>query len=472
MSVTQSGGSVVALTLVATLGGLLFGYDTAVISGAVKSIDANFIDPQNLEETARNSLSGFTIASALFGCIIGGASAGWLGDRLGRKGGLIIAALLFLVSAVGSALPELGFGPIGQMGPQALIPFICYRILCGIGVGIASMLSPLYIAEIAPPAIRGRLVSYNQMAIVLGIVGVYFVNWTIATQGDQGWLDEIGWRLMLGSEAVPAVLFLALLMVVPDTPRWLVMKGRTHQALAVLQRISPSGEADQTLRDIEASLDQKTDRLLSFGVKVILIGITLSVFQQLIGINAVLYYAPLIFQNMGAANDSAFLQTVLVGGANVVLTLLAMFTVDRWGRRPLLILGSLIMAVAMFWLGGVFHAQALGPMALLAMILYVAGFAMSWGPVVWVLLSEIYPNPIKGQALALAVAAQWIANLAVSWSFKVLDGNSGLNDVFHHGFSYYFYGVMSLLSALFVYRFVPETKGRKLEDIQALWKNR
>jgi len=469
MSVTKGQGSVVALTLVATLGGLLFGYDTAVISGAVKSIDANFIDPQNLEETARNTLSGFTISSALFGCVAGGAIAGWAGNHLGRRGGLILAALLFLVSAIGSAFPELGLGAIGEMGPKALVPFICYRILCGVGVGMASMLSPLYIAEIAPPARRGRLISYNQMAIVGGIVGVYFVNWTIALQGDQGWLDQVGWRWMLGSEALPAGLFLLLLFGVPDTPRWLVLKGRTNDALAVLKRLMPEAQASQTLADIEGSLVHHTDKLFSFGGKVIFIGVMLSVFQQLVGINAVLYYAPLIFQNMGAANDSAFLQTVIVGTANVVFTLVAMFTVDRWGRRPLLLWGGAIMAVAMFALGAVFNMQALGSTALVAMVIYVAGFAMSWGPVVWILLAEMFPNAIKGQALAIAVAAQWIANVVVSWSFKVLDGSSLLNSLFHHGFSYYFYGAMSVLSALFVYYLVPETKERKLEEIQELW---
>lgn len=468
MSMTK-GGSVVALTLVATLGGLLFGYDTAVISGAVKSIDANFIDPQGLEETARNSLSGFTIASALIGCVIGGAIAGWAGNHLGRKGGLIVAAVLFLVSAIGSAYPELGLGKVGEMGPAALTPFIVYRILCGIGVGMASLLSPLYIAEIAPPEQRGKLVAYNQMAIVGGIVGVYFVNWAIATQGDQSWLDQTGWRYMLGSEAIPAALFLLLLMGVPDTPRWLVLKGRTEQALAVLKRLMPEATARQTLSDIEGSLVHHTDKLFSFGGLVIFIGIMLSVFQQLVGINAVLYYAPMIFQNIGAANDSAFLQTVIVGAANVLFTLVAMFTVDSWGRRPLLIWGGLIMAVAMIWLGAVFNMQALGSMALVAMVLYVAGFAMSWGPVVWVLLSEIFPNAIKGQALAIAVAAQWVANWIVSTSFKMMDGNSVLNGLFHHGFAYYLYGAMSLASALFVYYLVPETKGRKLEEIQELW---
>jgi MFS transporter, SP family, xylose:H+ symportor len=201
---------VTGVTFVATLGGLLFGYDTAVISGAVSSIDANFIDPQHLSETARSSLSGWTVSSALFGCVIGALIAGWVSNAIGRKGGMLVAGALFLASAAGSAYPEFGLGPIGGMGPQALVPFILYRIVCGVGVGIASMLSPLYIAEIAPSQIRGRLVSFNQLSIVLGILLVYFVNWAIASQGDETWIRTTGWRLMLVSEAVPAVLFLAL----------------------------------------------------------------------------------------------------------------------------------------------------------------------------------------------------------------------------------------------------------------------
>src|SRR6516165_8279614 len=229
---------VTGLTFVATLGGLLFGYDTAVISGAVSSIDANFIDPQHLSETARSSLSGWTVSSALLGCIIGAGVAGFVSKAIGRKGGMMVAGVLFLISAGGSAYPEFGLGPLGGMGPQALTPFILYRILCGVGVGIASMLSPLYIAEIAPSNIRGRLVSFNQLSIVLGMLVVYFVNYAIAAQGDEAWINSTGWRLMLVSEAVPALLFLALLTMVPDTPRWYVIKGHRDKAHAVLTRLA------------------------------------------------------------------------------------------------------------------------------------------------------------------------------------------------------------------------------------------
>jgi MFS transporter, SP family, xylose:H+ symportor len=464
---------ITGLTFVATLGGLLFGYDTAVISGAVSSIDANFIDPLHLSETARSSLSGWTVSSALFGCIIGAAVAGWISNAIGRKGGMLVAGGLFLLSALGSAFPEIGLGPIGGMGPEALSPFILYRILCGVAVGIASMLSPLYIAEIAPSRIRGRLVSFNQLSIVLGMLLVYFVNWAIASQGDDAWIRTTGWRLMLASEAIPAFLFLALLLLVPDTPRWLVMKGRSEKALVVLTHLVGIDEARATIAEIENTVVAQTHPagtpLAAFGWLVIVAGILLSVFQQFVGINAVLYYAPLMFKNMGATTNTALWQTIIVGLANVIFTVVAILTVDQLGRKPLLVGGGLVMAVAMITLGFLFQAKAVGIAALIVVVVYIAGFALSWGPVTWVLLSEMFPNSIKSKALAIAVAAQWIANLLVSWSFKVLDGNATLNASFNHGFAYWIYGGMSVLAAVFVYFYVPETKRRTLEGIQNLW---
>jgi MFS transporter, SP family, xylose:H+ symportor len=457
------------LTFVATLGGLLFGWDTAVISGAVSSIDAYFIDPLKLSETARDSLSGWTISSALVGCIIGAAVAGWISTALGRKGGLIIAALLFLVGSLGSAVPEFGFGVIGQMGPAALKQFIFYRILGGVGVGIASMLSPLYIAEISPSAIRGRLVSFNQLAIVLGIVLVYFANLFIASLGNEDWIRSTGWRWMLASEAIPSAIFLILLMFVPDTPRWLVLRGRNEEALTQLKRVTDEADARSILADIERTLTVRAAPLFSFGVTVVVVGILLSAFQQFVGINAVLYYAPLMFKNMGASTNTALLQTAVVGTANVLFTIVAIVTVDHWGRKPLLIAGGFLMAVAMIALGCLFNAHTVGLAALVAVVAYIGAFAFSWGPVTWVLLAEMFPNSIKGRGLGIAVAAQWLANLLVSVSFKVLDGNSTLNAAFNHGFAYWIYGLMGILAALFVMRYVPETKGRSLEAIQDLW---
>jgi len=460
---------VVGLTLIASLGGLLFGYDTAVISGAVPAIDHNFISPRGLPEAARDSLSGWAISCALLGCIIGALSGGPIANRLGRKAGLMVAALLFLVGSLGSAVPEFGLAPVGSMGAGALAPFIVYRILGGIGVGLASMLAPMYIAEIAPPAERGRLVTLQQIAIVSGITLVYFVNWAIASQGDEAWGLSTGWRWMMASEAIPAGAFLLLLFLIPDSPRWLVLKGRRDQALAVLRRLGDDATARATLTEIEATLIEKTRPLLSFGGKVIFVGIMISVFQQFIGVNAVLYYGPQMFRNAGFSNNVALLQTIVVGVALVAFTLVALVTVDRWGRKPLLITGAVIMAASMFALGSLFDAGVRNVWPLVAAVTYIAGFSLSWGPVTWVLLAEIFPNAIKGKAMAIAVAAQWISNLFISWSFKVLDGSSFLNEMFHHGFVYWLYAAMSVLAALFVLRFVPETKQHSLESLQALW---
>jgi SP family xylose:H+ symportor-like MFS transporter len=291
----------------------------------------------------------------------------------------------------------------------------------------------------------------------------------VASQGDDAWIKSTGWRYMLASEAIPSAILMVLLMFVPDTPRWLVLRGRSPEALTQLRRVMGENDARAILADIERTMVVSSHKLLSFGLPVIVIGIMISVFQQFVGINAVLYYAPLMFQNMGASTDTALLQTIVVGGANVIFTVIAIVTVDKWGRKPLLVTGAVIMAVAMIALGCLFNAKIVGLGALIAVVVYIAGFALSWGPVAWVMLSEMFPNAIKGKAMGIAVAAQWIANLMVSASFKVLDGNSVLNAMFNHGFAYWIYGGMSVLAALFVLRYVPETKGRSLEAIQDLW---
>jgi SP family xylose:H+ symportor-like MFS transporter len=307
------------------------------------------------------------------------------------------------------------------------------------------------------------------LAVVGGILLVYFVNYYVASMGDDAWVKTTGWRLMLASEAIPSAIFIVLLLFVPDTPRGLVVRGQNAEALAQLRRVMGEADARTILGEIERTLVVKNAPLLSFGMLVIVVGVMLSIFQQFVGINAVLYYAPLMFQNMGASTDSALLQTVIVGAANVIFTLVAIFTVDSWGRKPLLITGAVVMAVAMIALGSLFYAQVVGLGLLISAVLYIAGFALSWGPVTWVMLSEMFPNSIKGEALALAVAAQWTANLLVSTTFKIMAENSTLNNLFHHGFPYWLYGVMSILAAVFVIRYVPETKGRSLEEIQEVW---
>jgi SP family xylose:H+ symportor-like MFS transporter len=462
---------VVLLTLIATLGGLLFGYDTAVISGAVGSLRAYFIDARGLDPNTANSLLGFVTSSALIGCILGGIAGGWVSTRIGRKRGLIVAAVLFLISALGAAAPEFPFAPVGHGGAGYIWNFVFYRIVGGVGVGLASMLSPMYIAEIAPARIRGNLVAWNQLAIIFGMLVIYFVNYWIARAGDSEiWLNTIGWRYMFLSGAVPALGFLLLLFLVPETPRYLMLKGNEEGARAVLNKLVAPAEAEQELAEIRASLaEHHSGKLFSFGVLVIFIGIMLSVFQQFVGINVVLYYAPEIFKGMGLSTNASLWQTIIVGAVNLIFTVVAVLTVDKYGRKLLQIVGALIMAVSMIALGANFMAHGRGLVALICMLGYIAGFAVSWGPVTWVLLSEIFPNQIRGKAMAVAVAAQWIANYLVSWTFPMLDGNPTLVSHFNHGFAYWIYGVMSVLAALFVWKMVPETKGRSLEQMEKLW---
>jgi len=469
MGTTTNSKYLIKLTLIATLGGLLFGYDTAVISGTVSSLESFFVLPFGLDEMAANARLGLVVSSALIGCIIGGISGGLISKKLGRKNGLILAAILFLFSAVGSAMPEMFVKPIGQGDHTFIYIFILYRIIGGMGVGLASMLSPLYIAEIAPAKIRGKLVSLNQFAIIFGMLVVYFANYFIARQGDDTWLNAIGWRWMFASETIPAGIFLILLFFVPDTPRSLVLKAQPIKALEVLTKLNGVAEAKKILEDIQNTVVSHSGKLFSFGMTVIVIGVLLSVFQQFVGINVVLYYAPEIFKSMGSGTDSALLQTIIVGAVNLLFTVLAILTVDKFGRKPLMIIGALGMAISMFALGTTFFSESVGIAALVFMLIYVASFAMSWGPVTWVLLSEIFPNKIRGRAMAVAVAAQWISNYVVSWTFPMMDKNSYLLEKFNHGFAYWIYGVMGVLAMLLVWKYVPETKGKTLEEMENIW---
>ena len=470
MTSTHSNGSrtyLFSIVLVAIIGGLLFGYDTAVISGAEQALDQFFRTATDFTYTSW--LHGFTASSALVGCVIGGAISGVLASRLGRKRSLIVAAILFFLSAVGSWWPESGILPYGEASLPLLVVFNIYRIIGGVGVGLASALCPMYIAEISPARIRGTLVSCNQFAIIFGMLVVYFVNYLIrnnlgeTAEAIQTAMVEIGWRRMFLSEAYPAGAFLLLILLVPETPRFLALKGKDAKAFAVLERINGTAEARTVLAEIKSTVHERRERLFSYGVTVIVIGILLSFFQQAIGINVVLYYAPRIFANMGFSGDASMLQTVVMGVVNILFTVVAIFTVDRVGRKPLLMIGSTGMMIGMAALAALSFTDSIGIAALIFIILYTASFMMSWGPICWVLISEIFPNTIRSQAVAVAVAAQWISNFLVSATFPSLCGWSV-------GGTYCIYAFMSLLSALFVWRWVPETKGKTLEQMSALWR--
>jgi SP family xylose:H+ symportor-like MFS transporter len=368
-------------------------------------------------------------------------------------------------------MPEIFITSIGKGDHTLSNIFIFYRIIGGIGVGIASMMSPVYIAEIAPANKRGKLVSYNQLAIVGGFMIVYFVNYFIALNGDDSWLNELGWRYMFASELIPVTIFIILLYTVPDTPRSLVHLNKEDKALEVLKKVNGEKEAVEILNDIKNTLKEKTAPLLTYGFGIVVIGILLSVFQQFVGINVVLYYAPEIFKTLDLATDTALLQTIIVGIVNFLFTIIAIRTVDIYGRKPLMIIGAIGMAISMISLGLTFYGNLDGYVALICMMIYVASFALSWGPVTWVLLSEIFPNNIRNKALAIAVAAQWASNYLVSATFPIMNNNTYLTETFNNGFAYWIYGVMSFLAGYFVWKFVPETKGKKLEDMDSLWKN-
>lgn len=487
MSNTQNGSRayLMSIVMVAIIGGLLFGYDTAVISGAEKGLQAFFMGSHDFVYT--DAWHGFTCAAALIGCIIGSGISGVLATRLGRKRALVVAGLLFFVSALGSMVPEFLFFSHGQATMGVLVAFNVYRIIGGIGVGLASAICPMYIGEVAPSNIRGMLVSWNQFAIIFGQLVVYFVNFVIlgshanpvielvagvnqvVNPDAAAWTAQTGWRYMFGSEAVPAGLFTLLICLVPETPRYLVMCGRDNEALHVLSRINGAAKAQGILDDIRSTLTVKTERLLSYGWVCIFVGIMLSVFQQAIGINAVLYYAPRIFSDMGM--DNPMVQTVIMGVVNISFTLVAVFTVERLGRKPLLVTGSLGMAAGALGVAFTFGNAALSMVTMVSIMVYSASFMFSWGPICWVLIAEIFPNTIRGKAVAIAVAFQWIFNWVVSSTFvPMFNMHLTAGDNFGHWFTYGLYGFFCLLAALFVFKMVPETKGKTLEDMSRLWR--
>jgi MFS transporter, SP family, arabinose:H+ symporter len=436
-------------TFVAAVGGLLFGYDTAVIAGAIGYMQIRF----NLSP----AMVGWVASCALIGCAVGAMLSGTLSDRFGRKKILFLSAILFAVSSAGIAIPG------------SLTWFVGFRIIGGLGIGIASMLAPMYITEIAPADKRGRLVSINQLGIVTGILLIYFVNAGIAGLHDEAWNVSTGWRWMFGSGIIPSLVFLILLISVPESPRWLAQRGQPSDAMAILTRINGPVLARAELAGIEAELTTETAGSFSELIntrlkKAMLIGGMLAIFSQITGINAIMYYAPEIFKSTGDGSDSALLQTVLVGVVNLLFTFVAIKYVDQAGRKKLLMAGSAGMAICLAVVGLVFYlGMAKGYLVLVFILAYIACFALSLGPLTFVVIGEIFPTRVRGQAMSISIFLLWVSVFLVSQFFPVLLQSIGSANTF------WFFMLMAIIAFVFVKRAVPETKGKTLEEIDQMW---
>jgi len=440
----------VRIASVAALGGLLFGYDTAVISGAIGLLQRHF----QLSPAA----TGWVASCALAGCVLGAAFAGKASDAFGRRAALLLSSIAFLVSAVGTAMAS------------GVASFVVFRIIGGLGIGAAAMVSPMYIAEVSPPGWRGRLVTLNQLALVFGMLLIYFVNYRIANLGSEEWNLLTGWRWMFASGVAPALLLFVMLPFVPETPRFLMSRGREREARSVMTRIEGASVADAELRQMYASQHDTAGKWTSRDVRRMgLIGVLLAVFQQVSGINVFLYYAPELFKNAGAGSHGALLQTVILGAINVCFTVISMAFVDRLGRKPLWVWGSIGMGCSLCAVGFSFLVPYTGSALLVFALIYIAFFACSVGPVTWVILSEIFPTRFRGRFLSLSTVALWIANFIVSQTFPILDQNPWLNSRFHHGFPFFLYAAFCFLGAWFAGTQLPETKGKTLEEVEHWW---
>jgi sugar porter (SP) family MFS transporter len=448
------------ICLVATLGGLLFGYDTGVISGAIEPLTARF--------HLSDFMKGWSSGCVLVGCAAGVLLVGAISDRFGRRLAMFLASGMFLASAIGTAMPH------------DIWVFIVFRIVGGLGIGIASISTPMYIAEITPAHVRGRMVAVNQIAIVGGIALTAFINYFIARCGDQAWLIESGWRWMFGTGVVPAALFGLLLLSIPESPRWLIEKGRDNKARQILEKVGGPEFAKPEFESIKAALSQEKGtwgELFSAKLRLpLLIGVLLAVLQQVTGINVFMYFGATIFKTMGASTgvDAGLLQQLIINGAGVLFTLIAIATVDRWGRKPLMLMGTSGMGISLVAMGVM--AQTLSdPTAatgwmLFFILLYIGCFGLSVGPVTWVILAEIFPTAVRGRALGLATFSLWTADYAVTQTFPMADAKgSWFVEHFNHAFPFYTYAVFCVALVLVVWRLVPETKNRTLEQIEQEW---
>jgi SP family arabinose:H+ symporter-like MFS transporter len=436
------------ITIIGALGGLLFGYDTAVISGAIGFLETKFSLDVNQK--------GFAVSSAIFGCILGVAIAGYIADKIGRKKTLLITAFLFAVSAIGSAIAD------------SYTFFVVARIIGGVGVGAASMLSPLYISEIAPAEKRGTLVSLYQLAIVLGINIVFFFNYKVAQFSTEAWNIETGWRYMVGSEVIPALLFFIALFFVPESPRWLSKEGRNDEALSVLSRINSEEKAIKVHQEIKSALGQEKGTLKELfepGLRMaMIIGVFLALFSQITGINAIMYYAPEILKKAGFGVNSALMQTVIIGFVNTIFTFVAIKYIDKLGRRTLLLWGVSGMALCLFSIGLLYQLNLTsGPWLLVLILGFVCCFASSLGPIPWVLISEIFPTKTRGTAMSLAIMVLWVGVVLISQFTPVLlDMGETM--------TFWIFMANAIILLIFTYKLIPETKGKTLEQIEQSWK--
>ena len=440
---------VIIISIIAAIGGLLFGYDTAVIAGAIGSIQTIFdLSP---------ALTGWAASSAIWGCMIGVIFAGLLSDKFGRKKVLILSAILFFISAVGSSISN------------NLTQFVLTRLIGGVGVGIASMLSPMYISEIAPAKIRGTLVTLYQLAIVLGINLVYYINLQIASSGDAQWNLDIGWRIMLGSEVIPSLLFFILLFFIPESPRWLASKGKIDSAKAIIEKINGHNKSAELLNEIQDSLNEEKGSILvlfTSGLQMaIVVGMFLAFFSQITGINAIIYYAPEIFKNIGFGADSAMFQTVIIGSVNTIFTFVAIAFIDKYGRKTLLLWGISGMIICLGGVGLMFHFElSSGPWLLLFILGFIASFAMSLGPIPWVLISEIFPTKFRGVAMSISILMLWIGVVLITQLTPILLESVG------GAFTFWIFMFNAIVLIIFTYTMIPETKGKTLEEIAKMWK--
>lgn len=441
-------GIIYKATLVASVGGLLFGYDTAVISGAIGFMRSFY--------QLSDIMTGWVASCTLLGCIAGAMYSGKLSDCAGRKKILMLSAVLFTISSIGTAT-----------APNLWV-FVLFRIIGGMGIGIASMLSPMYISEMAPASVRGRLISVFQLGIVTGILVIYFVNAYIAGIHNEAWNISTGWRWMFGSGVIPSIIFILLLLTVPESPRWLASQKKQSEALAILSQINGNTAAQKELNSINESLKDEAPFSLatlkgSKLKKALITGIFLAIFSQFTGINAIMYYAPEIFKSTGTGTDSAFIQTILVGVINVAFTLVAIKYVDSWGRKKLLLSGISGMTVCLFIVGLAFYTQQQGYLVLIAILGYIAFFAMSLGPLTFVVIAEIFPTRSRATAMSIATFFLWLAVFLVSQTFPILIGSIG------SAYTFWLYTLISVLAFLFIRKSIPETKGKTLEEIEASW---